>query len=619
MHLSNTWHCRLSNTKKSWLDKVIFGLRQYWNVGEGSCLAPEAKQGRIYGYGYANPMRQGFPLHPTATAKAPPRTRVFAIAIYSAITVPLGRRSGRSSVSAAAYRAGIELFESAISHLHDYSHRGGVVKDASRIFFPDGELVDRAELWNGAEAAERRVDSRTAREWKLAIPHELPPLARSELAYEFAKHLVDRYGVAVDVAIHLPSRRGDDRNHHAHVLSTTRRVSRMEGGTLVFGNKTSIELADKDRKKAGIPGRAADEIKEMRALWSTLANEALARHGHDGCIDHRSYVDQAKSSGMPEELAFLPMIHLGPGATNLERKGTRTLPGNINRNIQRANLAIEQARKQWKQQSSVRPAAEVVPPFKSSAGAEIASTPTPSPLVPASAADTVARRDRLRRELQSLLQLDAPPTAAESASAIKRKREALSASVDKRIRENEEVRFRESWLRLTAANFQALREQHSALQRKGRTLLEQAEKLNRHTRAVGKWSDKHPMKARLVHWGVLKSDRLKTATSEEREAHLTDFRRSGNENDQLLQRLADARKKQRDAEQALEQVRAKVGSETRSGAGEASARLDQAELLVADLQRIEEAEQRARKLEALPIARNLDTDRDDGLHRRPTP
>lgn len=393
----------------------------------------------------------------------------------------------------------------------------------------------------------------------------------------------------------------------------------MEGGTLVFGNKTSIELADKDRKKAGIPGRAADEIKEIRAMWSVMANEALARHGHEGRIDHRSYVDQAKAAGMPEELAFLPMIHLGPGATYLERSGTRTLPGNINRNIQRANLAIEQARKQWKQQRNVRPAAEVVPPFKESADAEVASMPTLSPIVPDPAADIAARRDRLRRELQSLLQLDAPPTATESMSAIKRRREELSASVDKRIRENKEVQFREMQLRLATGNFQALREQHSALQRKGRTLLEQAEKLNRHTRAVGKWSQKYPMKARLVQWGVLKSDRLKTATSEEREANRTDFRRSGNEDDQLLQRLADARKKQSDAEQALEQVRAEVDSEARSGAREVSARLDQAELLVADLQRIEEAEQRARKLEALPIARIPDTDRDDEPHRRFTP
>ncbi len=564
-------------------------------------------------------MRQGFPLHPTATAKAPSRARVFAIAIYNAITVPVGRRSGRSSVSAAAYRAGVDLFERAIGKLHEYSHRGGVDKDASRIFFPDGEHVDRAELWNGAEAAERRVDSRTAREWKLAIPHELPPLARSELAYEFAKHLVNRYGVAVDVAIHFPSWRGDDRNHHAHVLSTTRRVSRMEGGTLVFGNKTSIELADKDRKKAGIPGRAADEIKEMRALWSTLANEALARHGFDGRIDHRSYVDQAKTAGLPEELAFLPMIHLGPGATYLERSGTRTLPGNINRNIQRANLAIEQARKQWKQQRNVRPAAETAPPFKSSAGAGIASSPTPSPIVPDPAADTAARRDRLRRELQFLLQLDSPPTGAESANAIKRKREELSASVDKRIRENEELRFRESQLRLAAASFKALREQHSALQREGRRLLEQAEKLNRHTQAVGKWSEKHPIKARLVHWGVLKSDRLKTATSEERESHLTDFRKAGKEDDQLLQRLADARKKQADAEKALKQVELEVDSEARSSVREASARLDQAEFLVADLQRIEEAEQQARKLEALPIARIPDMVRNNEPHRRPTP
>ncbi|MHB9451100.1 hypothetical protein BKM09_013695 [Pseudomonas amygdali pv. morsprunorum] len=45
--------------------------------------------------------------------------------------------------------------------------------------------------------------------------------ARQELASAFGIELATRYGVAVDLAIHLPNREGDNRNHHAFVMTTT--------------------------------------------------------------------------------------------------------------------------------------------------------------------------------------------------------------------------------------------------------------------------------------------------------------------------------------------------------------------------------------------------------------
>ena len=83
---------------------------------------------------------------------------------------------------------------------------------------------DRERLWNAAEAAERRRDSVVAQEWELALPAELDRAGRLELAEAFTSALVERYGVATDVAIHTPRREGDQRNWHAHVLTTTRRL-----------------------------------------------------------------------------------------------------------------------------------------------------------------------------------------------------------------------------------------------------------------------------------------------------------------------------------------------------------------------------------------------------------
>ena len=72
--------------------------------------------------------------------------------------------------------------------------------------------------------------SECSNEWVIALPAELDAGERSALAQSFGVELARRYGVAVDVAIHEPDSQGDNRNHHAHVLTTTRTAARGEGG-----------------------------------------------------------------------------------------------------------------------------------------------------------------------------------------------------------------------------------------------------------------------------------------------------------------------------------------------------------------------------------------------------
>ena len=83
-----------------------------------------------------------------------------------------------------------------------------------------------------------------AREFELALPDELTAEQRRELVATFARELADRHGVAVDAAIHLPDREGDKRNHHAHVLTTTRRLGPghqfVDPHNLVTGEKVAM-------------------------------------------------------------------------------------------------------------------------------------------------------------------------------------------------------------------------------------------------------------------------------------------------------------------------------------------------------------------------------------------
>ena len=147
------------------------------------------------------------------------------MAIFHLSTKPVSRSAGRSAVAAAAYRTKDVLLDERQGLLHDYTKRSGVPFE--KVVLPEGADEahwTRERLWNAAEFAEVRKDARTAREWEVALPEELSPDDRKALALGFARELAQRYGCAVDVGIHTPGDGGDRRNHHAHLLATTRVV-----------------------------------------------------------------------------------------------------------------------------------------------------------------------------------------------------------------------------------------------------------------------------------------------------------------------------------------------------------------------------------------------------------
>lgn len=230
------------------------------------------------------------------------------MAIYHFTTYTMGRAAGHSAVAAAAYRSGSKLVDERTGEVHDFTRKGGVL--SAEIVTPRGvPTPDRERLWNDAEAGEKRKDARTAREWRIALPHELSDDERKAVALRMGQAIADRYGVAVDVCIHAPDKAGDERNFHAHMLATTRTIN--NDGKL--GNKAAIELANKDRRKAGIAGTTQDEIRDLRREWAEVANAALERAGHSNQIDYRSYDEQGVS--------LTPTRHIGPDAVAMERRG----------------------------------------------------------------------------------------------------------------------------------------------------------------------------------------------------------------------------------------------------------------------------------------------------------
>ena len=235
------------------------------------------------------------------------------MASYHLSVKTIKRSAGRSATAAAAYRSASLILCDREGRVHDYSRKAGV--EHAVILAPEGApdwAQNRAALWNAAELRETRSNSVTAREWELALPAELDAEERRVLVMGFARELVNRYGVAADVAIHAPHRDGDQRNHHAHVLTTTR-VLTAEG----LRDKTRVL----DAKATGGP-----EIEAMRARWAELQNHALERQGLEVRVDHRSLAVQREAALeqgdvlKAEELDREPEVKLGPAANAIERR-----------------------------------------------------------------------------------------------------------------------------------------------------------------------------------------------------------------------------------------------------------------------------------------------------------
>ncbi|WP_416190522.1 MobA/MobL family protein [Neisseria sp. CCUG17229] len=198
---------------------------------------------------------------------------------------------------------------------HDYTKRARHQKIAhTQIISNLGTKIDRSELWNLAEMRENRKDARTAKEFVIALPHELDKQERQELAIAFAQHLVNRYDCVADVAIHAPSRAGDERNYHAHIMLTTRKAELDQQNNLVLTDKIDLELSNAKRKKLGLEP-TSKEILAIRQDWERIANAHLERAGIAERIDHRSYEEIGNGKQA--------QIHAPPPSNRHETKGDR--------------------------------------------------------------------------------------------------------------------------------------------------------------------------------------------------------------------------------------------------------------------------------------------------------
>jgi hypothetical protein len=261
------------------------------------------------------------------------------MATYFLRTKHVSRGKGARVTRAAAYRAGERIRDERTSEVYDYSDRRDVaykevILPAELSARPDMAWTeDRSTLWNAAEHAGLRHNSRLAREWLVLIPPELSPAQRTNLVRTFASELADKYRCAVDVCIHQPRPGADPRNHHAHLLMTTREVT-PQG----FGPRTTLELGGRERRWAGLRGSPLDEYLMLRERWAEVTNEALRQAGISARVDHRSLerqgIDREPVPTIPEKVFYAERKNQGHSAAgdairarHRERAEARRTPG----------------------------------------------------------------------------------------------------------------------------------------------------------------------------------------------------------------------------------------------------------------------------------------------------
>jgi len=236
----------------------------------------------------------------------------------------ISRSQGRSATAAIAYRVAERIEDRRTGLTFDYAARGGV--DHTETLAPDHApdwVRDRSELWNRVEESETRKNSQVAREVRVALPAELTHAQRVELVRDFAQEqFVDR-GMIADIALHAPGRDGDDRNHHAHILLTTREIG-PEGFTTKNRDWNKVEV-----------------LEGWREAWARDSNIALERAGIEDRVDHRTLEAQrdealelasaARERGdegaelvqtvRAIELDRPPLPQLSPGAWQMKERG----------------------------------------------------------------------------------------------------------------------------------------------------------------------------------------------------------------------------------------------------------------------------------------------------------
>lgn len=267
-----------------------------------------------------------------------------------------------SAVASAAYRSGSKLTNEFDGESHDYRYKteSGEVVHSEIILCKTApeQYLDRATLWNAVEKFEKNGNAQLAREYEVALPKELSREEQVQLARAFCQENFVSKGMIADFSIHDKG----DGNPHAHIMLTMRGIK--ENGewaeykekkvfTLdekgeripIIDENTGLQKVDGRNRKQWV--RHYEKVNEWnkpklltdaRKSWADCVNRELEKKGLPDRVDHRTLKEQG--------IDRIPTIHVGPAATNMEKKAAdkgevfESRKGSENREIKKANMQV---------------------------------------------------------------------------------------------------------------------------------------------------------------------------------------------------------------------------------------------------------------------------------------
>ena len=263
---------------------------------------------------------------------------------------------------------------------------------------------DRSTLWNAVELAEKFGNSQLAREVELALPRELTLEQQTALVRTYIEQNFTSKGMCSDFAIHNPpvtdslhrpldvngnstqdTNKMIFQNPHAHIMLTMRplgdrgewqpksqkcylcrkdneektipssafKEAEADGWQKQYQYKvgkkkiwlTEKSAAKKDLKRVSknpksecvlnpiiADWNSKDSLFRWRESWASMSNQALRDNNICEQIDHRSYEAQGINK--------VASVHMGVSAHHAEKQGYRTDRGDINREITKDNIFL---------------------------------------------------------------------------------------------------------------------------------------------------------------------------------------------------------------------------------------------------------------------------------------
>ena len=178
---------------------------------------------------------------------------------------------------------------------------------------------DPRTYWSASDEHER-ANGRLYREIQFALPNELSPEARRDLAGRFAEQLTREERLPYTLAIHKGTSPKPDKpdNPHAHLMFSERANDGIERSAERWFKRHNAKAPEHGGARKSRAAMPKEWLEQTRAKWEQTANRALEQAGRAERIDGRSLADRRDAAyregdlAQAAELSREPNVHLSP-------------------------------------------------------------------------------------------------------------------------------------------------------------------------------------------------------------------------------------------------------------------------------------------------------------------